>query len=169
VRVKTKGRDKQMKYFKPDFELHHFSDITIEWLRKHQITTIFSDLDSTLAIHDKPGDKDLNQWIQTLKDHHIQLFIASNNSQGRVDRFCEPFHITGFGNSLKPLPSRLKKKMKSMNPSDCLFLGDQLLTDIWCGKLLGIKTALVNPIGREHEPLQILLKRKLEKQITKRW
>ncbi|WP_280770290.1 YqeG family HAD IIIA-type phosphatase [Salipaludibacillus daqingensis] len=158
-----------MKYFKPDFELHHFSDITKEWLDNNRITYIFSDLDSTLAIHDKPGDRDLTNWINMLKQQKITLIIASNNSQGRVDRFCSPFQINGFGNCGKPLPHRLRKQMNGTNPNECLFLGDQLLTDIWCGKLLNMKTALVKPIGREHEPLQIKLKRKIEKQMIKRW
>ncbi|UCZ54427.1 YqeG family HAD IIIA-type phosphatase [Bacillus shivajii] len=160
-----------MKYFKPDFELHHFSDITKDWLEENQIETIFSDLDSTLAIHDEPGDDDLKAWIEMLKENHVTLVIVSNNSQGRVDRFCKPFNITGFGRCQKPAPSKIRKQMKSIGAKEktSLFLGDQLLTDVWCGKLLNMKTALVTPIGREHEPIQIIIKRKIESFIKKRW
>ncbi|WP_227521496.1 YqeG family HAD IIIA-type phosphatase [Bacillus alkalisoli] len=160
-----------IQYFKPDFELHHFFDITAEWLQTNKIKTIFSDLDSTLAIHDQPGGEDLKVWIEMLKSQNVQLVIASNNSQGRVERFCKPFDIIGFGKCAKPLPNVLLKHMKEIGATSntSIFLGDQLFTDIWCGKLLDMRTVLVKPIGMEHEPIQIVLKRKLEAVVRKRW
>lgn len=160
-----------MNYFKPDYEIHHFSEITPEWLIENEIKTIFSDLDSTLAIHNQPGDDDLKNWIFMLKQSDVQLVIVSNNSQERVDRFCEPFHIIGFGRCKKPSASIIRQHMQKIGAHNrtSLFLGDQLLTDIWCGKRLDMRTALVKPIGKEHEPLQIFLKRKLEGLIKKRW
>lgn len=160
-----------MKYFKPDFELDHFSKMDANWLEHHRVKTIFSDLDSTLAIHDEPGGDDLRTWIQMLKNHHVKLVIASNNSQGRVDRFCKPFGIIGFGKCAKPAPYKLRKHMDEIGASTetSIFLGDQLFTDVWCGKLLNIRTVLVKPIGKEHEPIQIVLKRKLETIVKKRW
>ncbi|WP_088105563.1 YqeG family HAD IIIA-type phosphatase [Halalkalibacter urbisdiaboli] len=160
-----------MKYFKPDFELQHFSEITATWLQQNNIRTIFSDLDSTLAVHDQHGDEDVEKWVEILKKENVQLVIASNNSQERVDRFCKPFGIIGFGKCNKPSPHRVNQHMKDLQaqPETSLFLGDQLLTDIWCGKRLSIRTALVHPIGQEHEPIQIVLKRKIEAWIKKRW
>jgi HAD superfamily phosphatase (TIGR01668 family) len=160
-----------MKYFKPDFELHHFSDITAEWLEQNKIKTIFSDLDSTLASHDLPAGDELRTWITMLKKHKVQLIVTSNNSQERVDRFCHPFNIIGFGNCRKPTAGEVKKHMQAVNAKEetSLFLGDQLFTDIWCGKRVGIRTALVKPIGQQYEPLQIVLKRKIENWIKKRW
>ncbi|WP_018922763.1 YqeG family HAD IIIA-type phosphatase [Salsuginibacillus kocurii] len=160
-----------MAVLKPDFELHHFSDITSDWLKQHNISTIFSDLDSTLAVHDQPGEQEVNEWIQSLSHHGAQLVVVSNNSDERVDKFCDPFGIPGFGDCKKPSPSIIKQHMKEMKvePESSLFLGDQLLTDVWCGKRLKMKTALVKPIGREHEPIQIVWKRKLEYWIKKGW
>ncbi|WP_332697509.1 YqeG family HAD IIIA-type phosphatase [Halalkalibacter lacteus] len=160
-----------MRYFKPDFELHHFSDINVEWLGKNNIKTIFSDLDSTLASHDLPAGDELRKWITMLKQQNVQLVIASNNSQDRVDRFCHPFDIIGFGQCRKPTSGEVKKHMRAIDAKieTSLFLGDQLFTDIWCGKRVGIKTALVIPIGQEHEPIQIVFKRKIENWIKKKW
>ena len=42
-----------------------------------------------------------------------------------------------------------------------LFVGDQLFTDVWGAKKLGITTYLVKPIHPKEE-IQIILKRKLE-------
>jgi HAD superfamily phosphatase (TIGR01668 family) len=160
-----------MKFFKPDFELHHFSDITKEWLQTNKVQTIFSDLDSTLATHDQPGDDDLKDWIRMLKEQNVQLVIASNNNQARVDRFCTPHGILGFGKCKKPAASEVRKHMTKLGAKNetTIFLGDQLFTDVWCGKNVGIRTALVKPIGQEHEPIQIVFKRKIENWIKKRW
>ena len=42
-----------------------------------------------------------------------------------------------------------------------IFIGDQLFTDVWGAKKLGIQTWLVKPIHPKEE-IQIVLKRKLE-------
>lgn len=160
-----------MKYFQPDFELEHFSNITEEWLQKHGIQFIFSDLDSTLAIHDRIGDEEVERWISQLKKNNVTLAIVSNNSQGRVDKFANAYGIIGYGMMNKPFPNKIKEKMAELGatPANSLFLGDQLFTDIWCGKRLGMRTALVKPIGEEHEPWNIRLKRILERMVKKSW
>lgn len=160
-----------MKYFQPDFELDHFSNITEEWLKKHGIQFIFSDLDSTLAIHDQIGDEEVERWVSLLKKNNVTLAIVSNNSQGRVDKFANAYGIIGYGMSNKPFGNKIKTKMKELGatPENSLFLGDQLFTDVWCGKRLGMRTALVKPIGEEHEPWNIRLKRIFERMIKKTW
>lgn len=160
-----------MNYFKPDFDFPHFSHITAEWLKEQQIQTIFSDLDSTLAVHDQLGDEEVEKWTAMLKEQSVQLIIISNNSQGRVDRFTKAYNIIGFGMCNKPATAKIKGHMKKVGATaeTSLFLGDQLLTDIWCGKRLNMKTALVHPIGQEHEPINIRVKRWIEKLIKKRW
>lgn len=160
-----------MKYFQPDFELEHFSDITEQWLKANGIKFIFSDLDSTLAVHDQIGDKEVEKWVAILKKNGVTLAIVSNNSQSRVDRFAKAYGIIGYGMSNKPFPGKIKQRMKELGatPENSLFLGDQLFTDIWCGKRLKMKTALVKPIGEEHEPWNIRLKRILERIIKKSW
>ena len=161
-----------MKYFKPDMEIHHFTDLTSDWLRTNNVKIIFSDLDSTLTIHDRQhDDHELEEWIKMLKENDIILAIVSNNSQGRVDRFVQPLGIIGFGMCNKPATSKIKKEMKKINATTetSIFLGDQLFTDIWCGKRLGMRTVLVTPIGEEHEPWNIRLKRFFERIVKKRW
>jgi HAD superfamily phosphatase (TIGR01668 family) len=160
-----------MKYFQPNFQLSHFSDITKEWLEQQKIDYIFSDLDSTLAVHGQTGDEGVEKWIQMLKENNITLAIISNNSQGRVDRFTKAYGIIGLGMSNKPATNKIKKYMTELGttPKVSLFLGDQIFTDMWCGKRLGMKTALVKPIGEEHEPMNIRFKRIFERIIQKRW
>ncbi|MDQ0253596.1 HAD superfamily phosphatase (TIGR01668 family) [Evansella vedderi] len=160
-----------MSYFKPDFLFEHFSDITMTWLDNNRITHIFSDLDSTLAAHNQQGSVQFEEWLDRLHQHNIQLVILSNNSQGRVDKFTEPYGIKGYGMANKPAISKIKGIMKEVGavPETSIFLGDQLFTDVWCGKRLGMKTVLVHPVEPEHEPWNVSIKRKFETLIRNRW
>ncbi|MGO4887540.1 YqeG family HAD IIIA-type phosphatase [Anaerobacillus sp. MEB173] len=160
-----------MKFFRPDVEIEHYTELTADWLVTNQIKTIFSDLDSTLAAHNHVGDQQFEVWHEKVKSAGVTLVIVSNNNQGRVDRFTKPYNIIGFGHCNKPGVGTIKKHMKSVQAKSetSIFLGDQILTDVWCGKRLGMKTVLVHPIGPEHEPWNIVLKRKLEKIIRKGW
>jgi uncharacterized protein len=160
-----------MKFFKPDFEFEHFSDLSLDLLKQHNVKAIFSDLDSTLAAHDELGDDDFTKWHERLESVGVKLVVVSNNSQGRVDRFTKPYDIIGYGRCNKPLPSKIKKIMGEIGvtSSDSLFLGDQLFTDVLCGKMLEMKTVLVHPLGEEHEPWTVRWKRGLETSIKKRW
>lgn len=160
-----------MSYFKPDFLFEHYSNITITWLKQNKIKHIFSDLDSTLAAHDQQGDKSSEDWIKKLREEDIQLIIISNNSQDRVDLFTKPLGIKGYGKTNKPSTKRIRQIMEENGADEktSLFLGDQIFTDILCGKRLGMKTVLVQPIDPQYEPWNITLKRKLEKVIRRRW
>lgn len=160
-----------MKIFKPDYEFEHFTDVSLEFLKEHNVKAIFSDLDSTLAAHDQLGDDEFVNWHDKLENNGVKLVVVSNNSQGRVDRFTKPYNILGYGMCNKPLPSKIKRIMNEIGVTnnESIFLGDQLFTDVVCGKFLGMKTVLVHPLGEEHEPWNVRWKRSLEASIKKRW
>ena len=160
-----------MKFFKPNYQFEHFSDISILFLQQHNIQFIFSDLDSTLAAHDQLGDDKFVQWYNELKNHHIKVIIVSNNNQQRVDRFTKQYDMLGYGKVNKPTTKKIEAIMKELGAtsSNSIFLGDQLLTDVWCGKRLNMMTILVDAIGPEHEPWNVRLKRSFEEIAKKRW
>ena len=56
--------------------------------------------------------------------------------------------------------------MKSLGENNCttVFFGDQLFTDVYGAKRLGILSIVVKPIDKKEE-IQIVLKRRLEKII----
>jgi predicted HAD superfamily phosphohydrolase YqeG len=53
-------------------------------------------------------------------------------------------------------------ELMGTTPENTLFVGDQLLTDVWGAKRAGIYSILVKPIHPKEE-IQIVLKRYLEK------
>jgi len=52
--------------------------------------------------------------------------------------------------------------------SNTMFVGDQIFTDIWGAKRAGVYAVLVHPIAK-HEEIQIVLKRKLEWFVLRRY
>ncbi len=69
-------------------------------------------------------------------------------------------------NAHKPRRGGYREAMKMMgtNKENTLFVGDQLFTDIWGAKRIGIRNILVKPISK-HEEIQIVIKRFFEKII----
>lgn len=160
-----------MQYLKPDYQFEHFTDVSLELLKDNNIKAIFSDLDSTLTAHNQLGDEQFMKWHEKLESLGVKLVVVSNNSQGRVDRFTKPYDIVGFGRCNKPTKTKITNIMNEIGvtSNNSFFLGDQIFTDILCGKRLKMKTILVKPLGEEHEPWTVRWKRGLEARIKKRW
>ena len=63
-----------------------------------------------------------------------------------------------------------KKAMKEMgtDKNNTFIVGDQLFTDVWGAKSMGLKSILVKPINAKEE-IQIVIKRKFEAIILSRY
>jgi len=159
-----------MQKLKPDYFFAHYREITPQWLKKHNIKTILSDLDGTLAPHNKMDDGAFQKWLEELMYHEISLIVVSNNDEERVNKFTDFHQIVGYAHCRKPMTKVIEKNLfqKGLKPETTMFLGDQLFTDIWCGKNLGIMTVLVSPIPGE-DPAGIRMKRKIEKLFLNYW
>jgi HAD superfamily phosphatase (TIGR01668 family) len=100
----------------------------------------------------------------------VKICLISNNSQERVDRFNAGINLDAVADSGKPnkeLYLRLAEKYHVPIKNICV-VGDQLFTDIWGGNRLGIMTVYSPLIGGK-EPLQIVLKRILERILFRIW
>ena len=71
---------------------------------------------------------------------------------------------------MKPLTVGLGKikKRYHLEKNEMLMIGDQLVTDILSGKLFGIKTALVEPLGKKDLKITSL-NRKIENNIIEKY
>ncbi len=156
-----------MSLFIPDFRFEHALDISVEFFKENNISVIISDIDNTLVTYGDsvPTDKCL-KWIHTLRENGIDIAFLSNNSPRRVRVFNEQLQLHSRGKGLKPLPGRAKKLMAKLHckKENTCILGDQIFTDVLCGKLLGVKTVLVDPIKDKTDPFT-RFKRMLERLI----
>lgn len=159
-----------MSVFKPCYFFNGYEEIDVEWLKNNNIKYILSDLDGTLAAWNENGDESLKKWINELKQNGVELIIVSNNNSKRVDSFAKMYSLIGCSNCKKPLSGKISSQefFKKIKKDEALFLGDQLFTDIWCGKRLGVRTAIVKPLG-DYEPKRTRCKRGVEKVFLGNW
>ncbi|MDR0326397.1 MAG: YqeG family HAD IIIA-type phosphatase [Oscillospiraceae bacterium] len=122
--------------------------LTPEVLSKRGIRIVLCDLDNTLAGYSaNVPDKAVGEWIQSLKDAGIPLFIVSNAGQKRVAAFCEPLGLPFMSKARKPRPHALLEAASFLgaSPAEAAMVGDQFFTDGRAGRNAGIQVVLVPP------------------------
>jgi len=90
--------------------------------------------------------------------------LISNNRKPRVKSFSEKVKSRYLYDAHKPSKKGYRKAMKQMgtDTAHTLLIGDQLFTDVYGARRVGIHSILVKPIHPK-EPLQVVLKRCLER------
>lgn len=154
----------------PDEYLDSTYEIDFEQLYEDGYRGVIFDIDNTLVPHGAPADERSKKLLNYLRDRGFKIVLLSNNTKTRVDMFNEELHLDTIPRGAKPLLKGYKKAMEIMGTSkeNTFFVGDQLFTDVWGAKRLGIRSILVKPINAKEE-IQIVLKRKLENIVLKEY
>lgn len=121
------------------------------------------DIDNTLVPHGAPADDRAKAFFLSLRGIGIRYCLISNNKLPRVKPFADEVQAEFVEDAHKPSPKNYRKGMELIGCTreNCLFVGDQLFTDVWGAKRAGLYTILVKPIHPKEE-IQIVLKRRLE-------
>lgn len=155
----------------PDEMFSRYAELTPEYLKSRGVRTLLSDLDNTLAPYEMPApDENLTAWIRSLSDAGIRLVLVSNNHPDRVDRFNENLHLTVFPDAGKPSRKAIRHAMDAVGADETstAVLGDQLLTDCFAGKRMGLPAFIVPPIQDKTTPF-FRFKRLLERPFIRRF
>lgn len=150
--------------FYPDNEVDNAYDIDYEALYKKGCRGVIFDIDNTLVPHGAPADERAKQLFAKLREIGFKTVLLSNNKEPRVKSFADSVGSLYVFKAGKPGGKGYAKAMTDMGtkPENTRFVGDQLFTDVWGAKKMGIATYLVKPIHPKEE-IQIVLKRKLER------
>lgn len=150
--------------FFPDTTVASTYDIDYEKLYKAGFRGILFDIDNTLVEHGKEATEQAKKLFQRLKGIGFECCLISNNKKKRVYTFNENIGVHMVFNAHKPAKKGYYYAMELMDtrPENTVFVGDQLFTDIFGAKRIGLKNFLVKPIN-EKEEIQIVLKRHLER------
>ena len=127
------------------------ADISPKWLRKHGFGAVLADLDNTLAGYGTPEPcPEILRWAASLRDAGIPLVIVSNNSEGRVSRFCAPLGAPFIAKSGKPKPEGILAAvaLTGLPPEKVLMVGDQVFTDVRAAGRAGLRVVIVEPYTR---------------------
>lgn len=155
-----------LKSFYPDYAVSSAYEIPYEVLYERGIRALIFDIDNTLTEHGKPATERTIALMERLKQIGFRVCLLSNNKEARVKMFNEKIQVNYIYKAGKPGRSGYERAMELLgsNKDTTVFVGDQLFTDVWGAKRVGIETWLVEPIDKQEE-IQIVLKRYLEKPI----
>lgn len=150
--------------FYPDCYMRSAYDIDFEAYYKKGYRGIVFDIDNTLVEHGAPADERSIRLIKHLKELGFQIMLLSNNKEPRVKMFNDMVQASYIFKAGKPGKKGYENAMKKMgtDKTTTLFVGDQLFTDVWGARRVGIFSILVQPIASKEE-IQIVLKRYFEK------
>lgn len=154
-----------MSYFFPQDYVSSVYKINFEKIYHKGYRVILFDIDNTLVEHDAPADKRSIKLFKELSKIGFKTALISNNKEPRVKAFVDAVGADDYkfkANKPSPYAYRLQVETFGFKPSEVLFFGDQVFTDIWGANLAGIRSVLVVPIAKWKEPLQIKIKRFLE-------
>jgi uncharacterized protein len=133
--------------FLPDEIVEELELIDIDELLLDGFSTIILDLDNTLlGTYERNIPLENIHWIQQLKSLGFRVFVFSNNSdKRRVQKMCIQLKVYGTFFSMKPLPFSLKEfaKIHKINLKKTIYVGDQILTDVFVGNWVKAYSVLV--------------------------
>ena len=159
------------KYFMPDLYLNDIYEISPEMLKSKGIKAVLLDIDNTLVTYDDPmPTESVLNWLEALKNEGINAAFISNNHKERVELFNSELGFFATWDSGKPFIKCHRRAMAELgtDTSNTAVIGDQIFTDVWSGKRLGLYAILVKPI-KDKTSLVNRSKRALEKPILRRY
>ena len=138
----------------PDMYLDSIFKIEYENLFNRGMRGLVYDIDNTLAEIDRPEPNDrLIALFDRLKEMGYGICLLSNNNEGRVRKFNEKLKLHAIHRAAKPRSRGIKKAMSLLGTDEknTIMIGDQIFTDVWCGKSHGLYTILVHPVAKKDE------------------
>lgn len=159
-----------LEKFYPDEYLDSAYEIDYEGWYEKGVRGIIFDIDNTLVPHGLPADDRAKALFARLQKIGFKTLVLSNNKEPRVKSLAEEIGcgLKYIYKADKPFKKGYLKAMEQLgtNIDTTLFVGDQIFTDVWGAKRLGIHNILTKPIHPKEE-IQIVLKRKLEAIVLK--
>ena len=159
------------RYFFPDSYAKDVSDVQYGDLKSNGIVNLLFDIDNTLSPVAVPEpDVKTIDLIARLKDMGFNICLLSNGGYKRAARFAAPLGVPFVAKAGKPASKGLNNALGAIDAitANTAVIGDQIFTDILCGKRNNIYAALVRPVSG-HEQWYIKLKRVLEAPVLTRY
>lgn len=152
-----------MSLFKPKQILNRFTDLDIKDLKDRGFKAVFIDIDNTITA---PGvgklTDEAKKFIDDIRSNGLLPIICSNNTKERVEMFIEGNDIEYHYMCLKPFPFifwNIANK-HGIKISECVAIGDQLLTDILGANLSGCYGIYSKQLEEKDTPLTKINRKK---------
>lgn len=146
----------------PDLYYSSVQAIDLDALWLAGVRVLLLDLDNTLLPRDTNVVPDASRlWVDALKGRGFRVCAVSNNWHERVRVVAVELGVDLVDHAVKPLPFAFLRALSrvSGHAREAVVIGDQLFTDILGGKLLSMRTVLVQPLSATDLTHTLLLRR----------
>ncbi|MGL5295828.1 MAG: YqeG family HAD IIIA-type phosphatase [Culicoidibacterales bacterium] len=138
------------QFFQPKHMYQTCTAIDLHALKIAGIEALIVDLDNTLASCEEDfASKSSQAFIEEAKSLGFTIVMISNNMRSRVEPFAQQLDVDAVWFAIKPSPLgfwRARKYLQNIPSHKIANIGDQILTDVFGGKLMGFHTILVKPL-----------------------
>ena len=153
----------------PNIVCDKIYDIDPAVLQQMGIKALALDIDNTLTLHDSQEvPPKVALFLEEMKSRGMGLFLVSNNSFERVQPYAAGLGLEFVCRAAKPLTFGLSRACRrfGLDKKEIMLVGDQLFTDAYGGKHIGMRAIIVPPI-KDKKTLFFRFKRMLERPIMK--
>jgi len=160
-----------LERFYPDEYVESIHRINYGALLEMGKKTLIFDIDNTIEPYDiKMPSRENADLLLRLKEMGFVVLLVSNNYRKRVERFNSELKLPAIYRANKPLKRNVEKIMSANKATseNSVFIGDQVFTDVWCARRMGIYSILVKPIVARDE-ISVRWKRRIERRIVNRY
>lgn len=160
-----------LRLLAPHLRVESVLDLGIPQIQALNLKALVLDVDCTLKRYCMPlCSPEVIAWVQELLAADLRVCLVSNGRSRRIGQFAENLGVPFVARALKPLPLGVLSAMRKLGVSrhETAMVGDQLFADVMAGRLAGVYTVLVRPMGPEEEPWFTRLKRRPEALLL-RW
>jgi len=154
----------------PDEQLGSVFELDLEGLRARGVRGIIFDLDNTLGAWGfERMDEQTIKWLVAIQERGFKIGFLSNHQGGGREGILEDLNHPVVFSARKPRRSGFREILSQLGlaPHEAAMVGDQLFTDVWGAKLLGLYTILVEPVAPEREGPFTRARRWLERRILR--
>lgn len=131
------------------------ADIPLGLLRQWGTRGVLLDLDNTIVPwHTTALADDVRPWVASVQAAGVRMCLLSNNYSSMAVAVARGLSLPIVKNALKPFPFAFKRALRILmtEPHESVVVGDQLLTDVLGGKLVGMRAVLVTPLSKREFP-----------------
>ena len=163
-----------MKKFIPTYVAQNIYAVDPAFFKAIGVKTLLLDLDNTLASYRATSASDMTKdYLEKLKKQGLTLFIISNNKGPRVASYAASVGLPFLASARKPFTKRIKRFLAKHNieRETLMFVGDQLLTDVYVANRLGAKVLLCEKLVKEDQwttKFNRLIDRPLRKRLRRK-
>jgi HAD superfamily phosphatase (TIGR01668 family) len=144
-------------------------ELDLDKLKSLGIKGLILDLDNTIMLPKSAKFcSKVKAWLSQAQNHNLKIVIVSNNKNDfylkQITPIIDEFSIPIIFHAKKPRTKKMREAVSILD-LDCeeiCMIGDRVLTDVWAGKLMKMKTAIVKPLIGDSENSFFKVLRKLE-------